>query len=257
MSPSIGMPPIIIAGATVNSDFVAVIRHNAVPAALVSLVFAMVAHRMGSVSRSGAAAGAAVSFLLYAVCGLQGFLVLGVLFLITAGTTRLGKDRKRRLGIGEHRRGRNGWQVLANVSAAALLAVVALYASRPEILLASVAALAEAAADTAASEVGKALSSHVYLITTFRRVDVGSDGGISVIGTLSGIAAALLTAMAAAVLGLVPARWLPAAFGAAVFGSLLDSFLGATVQRSGWLNNSAVNFLSTIAAAAIAVFLLL
>jgi len=37
-----------------------------------------------------------------------------------------------------------------------------------------------------------------------------------------------------------------------VFGLLFDSLLGATVERKGWLNNDAVNFLSTASASAFA-----
>jgi uncharacterized membrane protein len=33
---------------------------------------------------------------------------------------------------------------------------------------------------------------------------------------------------------------------------LIDSLLGATVQRRGWISNQAVNFFSTLAAAALA-----
>jgi uncharacterized membrane protein len=32
---------------------------------------------------------------------------------------------------------------------------------------------------------------------------------------------------------------------------LFDSFLGATLERRGWINNEVVNFLSTLAAAMI------
>ena len=38
----------------------------------------------------------------------------------------------------------------------------------------------------------------------------------------------------------------------AVGGLFVDSLLGATAERRGWLNNDAVNFLSTVAAAVIA-----
>jgi uncharacterized protein (TIGR00297 family) len=237
--------------------FSATIRHQALAAGLVTLAFALLAHRIQAVNFSGALAGAAISFLLYCSSGPAGFAALAVLFLVTVGSTRLGRTRKHRLGIAEAKRGRNAQQVLANLVAAAALSVAALYTSLPELLLGAIAALAEAAADTASGEIGKALSDRVYLITSFRRVAVGADGGITLIGTLSGVIAGLLVALVAAWGQLIPAQWITAAAGAAAIGMFLDSVLGATLQRRGWLSNSGVNLVSTIAAAGIAIAFLL
>jgi uncharacterized membrane protein len=46
------------------------------------------------------------------------------------------------------------------------------------------------------------------------------------------------------------------ALGGGSFGLFFDSLLGATLERKGWLNNDAVNFLSTISAAAFALCIL-
>jgi uncharacterized protein (TIGR00297 family) len=159
--------------------------------------------------------------------------------------------------VAETKQGRNAWQVLANLVAAAGLSIAALYTLIPGLWLGAVAALAEAAADTASGEIGKAVSDRVYLITNFRRVAVGTDGGITFVGTLSGVVAGLLVALVATWCELIPVHWVAPAAGAAAIGMLLDSALGATLQRQGRLSNSGVNFVSTIVAAGIAVALLL
>jgi uncharacterized protein (TIGR00297 family) len=229
------------------------IQDRALAAGVMTLALALLAQRMRAVDLSGAAAGAVASFLLYSTSGLGAFITLGALFLLTAGATRFGAARKRRLGVAEARRGRTAWQVLANLSVATILSVASLYASVPELLLGAVAALAEAAADTVASEIGQALSARAYLVTTFRHVEVGAEGGISVVGSVSGVVAALSVALVAFGCQLIPARWIVAAAGAALIGMFLDSLLGATLQQRGWLSNSGVNVAGTLAAAVIAI----
>jgi uncharacterized protein (TIGR00297 family) len=94
------------------------------------------------------------------------------------------------------------------------------------------------------------------MITTFRKAEPGTDGAISVGGTAVGIVAAGLVAAAGAwTLG---GGWsmLALSWGAGVFGLFFDSLLGATLERRGWINNDAVNFLSTASAAAFAFGLL-
>jgi uncharacterized membrane protein len=44
--------------------------------------------------------------------------------------------------------------------------------------------------------------------------------------------------------------WIPMVAGTA--GMLIDSFLGGTLQRRGWLSNQTVNLFSTLAAAILA-----
>jgi uncharacterized protein (TIGR00297 family) len=180
------------------------------------------------------------------------------LFLLTFAATRFGRGKKQRLGIAEDKRGRNGAQVAANLGVAGLGAAAALSHpfTRPwpgaGYAVIVIAALAEATADTLASELGEVLGGRPLLVTTLRRVEPGTDGAISLAGTVAGTAGAVLVVLVAMfTLGLGFGDAACAGMGA-VGGLFVDSLLGATAERRGWVNNDAVNFLSTLAAAVLA-----
>jgi len=217
----------------------------------VALGFALLARLMGAVTDGGAMAGVLVAFVLMLAAGLSGLVPLLALFVLTVVTTRWGYARKQRLGVAERRRGRKGSQILANLSAAALctLPVVWLPKFSGVLLLAAMAALAEAAADTISSELGQATANSAYLITDFRPVAIGTNGAISVEGTLSGCIAASIVAWVSAFAGIVPWQWTPIVALAGVAGMFLDSILGATWENAGKMGNDSVNFVSTVFAA--------
>jgi uncharacterized protein (TIGR00297 family) len=165
------------------------------------------------------------------------------LFVLIFAATRYGRARKERRGVAEARSGRRASQIVANLGVAALCAMAGWYDG-------CIAALAEAAADTVSSEIGQAIGGQAWLITTFRRVPAGKDGGVSVAGTVAGIVAAGLVVAAS---GLDHALWPEKVlvFFAACAGLFFDSLLGATVEEWGWLGNDLVNFASTLFAAAL------
>jgi uncharacterized protein (TIGR00297 family) len=176
------------------------------------------------------------------------------LFLLTFSATRFGRGKKQRLGVAEDKRGRNAAQVAANLGVAGLGAAAALSHPLPGTCYAVVvvAALAEATADTLASELGEVLGGQPLMVTTRHRVTPGTDGAISLAGTLAGSGGAVLVVLVATLtLGFAVSDAVGAGLGA-VGGLFVDSLLGATAERRGWLNNDAVNFLSTLAAAVIA-----
>lgn len=190
--------------------------------------------------------------------------VLAVL-LLTSFATRFGRHNKELLGTAEKRHGRGAPQVAANLGIAALVLEPAIQsrlidshvfsppASAPLLIFVlGLAALAEAAADTVSSEIGQVLGGQPRMITTLRRVDPGTDGGVTLAGTLAGVIAAGVVSGA----GCVALRGDPSLFAigwaGGVFGLFFDSLLGATAERAGWLNNDGVNFLSTASAAGFA-----
>jgi uncharacterized protein (TIGR00297 family) len=221
---------------------------------LVTLVFTGIARWLRGVTNGGAVAGAVSCFLLYVGGGTAAVLALITVFALTWLATRLGYARKQKLGIAEKREGRDASQVAANLGVAAICAAVCGFEASSQSqafwLLALCAALSEAAADTVSSEVGQAFGGEAYLITSWKRVPAGTNGAISMTGTLAGIAAASIVSLVCFLGGLLTTRWLAVSVGAAVLGTIADSLLGASLERRRRLNNDSVNFLSTLVAAA-------
>jgi uncharacterized protein (TIGR00297 family) len=224
------------------------------PAAVVAIGFAVIARTLGAVTDGGALMGVLVAFVLMLAAGVAGFVPLLTVFVITVLATRLGYARKQQLGVAERGPGRSAMQVLANLGATTLCALPLIWFPRlTGILLAgAIAALAEAAADTASSEIGQATARAAYMITDFREAPIGTNGAISVVGTLAGCVAACLVAWVSAFFQVVSWNWTPLIALAGIAGMFFDSVLGATWENSGKMGNDSVNFVSTVFSAELA-----
>lgn len=219
----------------------------------VTLVFSILGRVTKGVTANGVVAGAVVCFALLLGAGLPGFAALFAVFVLTWGATRLGYERKRRTGLAEPRVGRTGTQVIANLGVAAACSLLYAFAWRDLRLLACLAAaLSEAAADTVSSEIGKAFGGTASLITTWKPVPAGTDGGVTLLGTLAGVFSALVIALTCGAAGMFLWQLAVTAAAAGVIGMIADSILGATLERRGTLGNNRVNFVSTAIAALVA-----
>jgi uncharacterized protein (TIGR00297 family) len=215
---------------------------------LVAGIFAALAYALGMVSRGGALGGFAVGAVIYACLGPQGFAVLALFVVGGSALTRLGYRSKQRRGIAQSHGGRRGVRnALANCGVALLCALLAALIPSEAFTAAFVGALGAAFADTAESEVGQLARKTPRLITTLRKVPPGTDGAISLVGTLAGLAAALLTALLGLRLGLVESSGVALLVaGAAFLGTVADSLLGALAPRIG---NELTNVACTLVAA--------
>jgi uncharacterized protein (TIGR00297 family) len=88
--------------------------------------------------------------------------------------------------------------------------------------------------------------------TTLRMAEPGTDGAISYGGTMAGVVAAGVVALVGSAALRADRTVFAVSWVGGIFGLFFDSVLGATLERRAWLNNDAVNFLSTASAAAFA-----
>ena len=249
------------------SIFVAVqlLRLGFTPANVFSLAAAAILATISWAARSGTVAAAAVGALMSATLTLgtigqptgawqrTALPPLIALMISALFATRFRRAKKEQLGLAESKSGRRPSQVCANLGAASFAAIFCVFGHpRMPFLLALAAALVEATADTVSSETGQAMQGKTILLTTGRPVAAGTDGGISLRGTLLGcLSGAGVAWICAACLRFSMPQAL-ICWAAGVGGIFFDSWLGATLERRGILGNDAVNFLSTAFSALLA-----
>ncbi|KAJ8613102.1 hypothetical protein CTAYLR_004772 [Chrysophaeum taylorii] len=180
-----------------------------------------------------------------------------VLYLICGSlVTKVKKREKEEAGIAEGRGGARGPENVWGSAATAALCAIAGSAWpqwQPALSVGFVASLATKLSDTTASEIGKAYGKTTYLVTTLRQVPRGTEGAVSLEGTLAGVVGSLVITAYACTVGLVPI-WpaAPASIIAAFVATTFESFLGATVQGSiPILTNEVINFINTLVGAAV------
>lgn len=232
---------------------------NAALGAGVNLLVAGAAGLLRIVRPSGVAAGFAFGTFVWAFGGAPAYALLWIFFGAGTLATRFGRKRKEEMGKAEEAGGRRGAaNVLANVTVAAFFVAVAALAPAPEeaFRVAATAAFATALMDTIGTEVGQAVRSATVLLPDFRRVAPGTDGAVSVAGTLGGLLGASLLAGAASAMGWIGPAGVTVAALAAVAGTVVESLLGRAGASWRVSNGHVLNFVNTLAGAGTALLLL-
>lgn len=198
--------------------------------------------------------------LIWGSLGWQGYLTVMFYFLVGSAVTRIGMAQKEAEGIAEKRSGARGpenvWGSAAVAAICALGTLLPLPSSPflPLLLLGYVASFSTKLSDTCASEVGKAYGKRTFLITTLQPVARGTEGAISLEGTLAGIAGSAAIACVGWGVGLIDLVGVIVCLVAAFVATNLESVIGATLQgQVTWLTNEVVNGINTLVGAIVAI----
>jgi len=221
----------------------------------VNAVIAGAAYAARSIDLAGGLSAIVIGTLITAGLGLPGLAVMIAFFVIGTAATKAGYRVKAQRGIAQEKGGARGWRnAWANGGVPAALGLLAGFSApdtREVLTLAYAAAVATAAADTCSSEIGKAVGRRTFLITTFRPVPPGTEGAVSLEGTVGGFVGGALVAVVGAAVGLYGFAWAGAVAVAGLLGSLAESVLGTVAERRGWMGNDLLNAVNTAIGAAI------
>ena len=228
---------------------------------LLNTILIALAQRAPLLTPMGWVHAAALGTILWGCLGWQGWLAVVSYLLLGSLVTRLGFRDKQRRGLAEARGGCRGpanvWGSASTGTALALLIGAGL-GSQPLLLVGFCASFAAKLADTFGSEIGKRWGGQPVLITTLQPVPPGTEGAISLEGTLASAAGSVLMTLVLFALQLLPSLAISAVvMVVGLIATLAESVLGAVAQdRLSWMSNELVNALQTLLAALLAMAVL-
>jgi uncharacterized protein (TIGR00297 family) len=198
--------------------------------------------------------------IVWATLNWQGYAVVMFYFIVGSAVTRVGIQQKEAAGIAEKRSGARGPEnVWGSALVGTLCALSTLFVSSPLadlFLLGYVASFSTKLSDTCASEIGKVYGKKTFLITTLQPVARGTEGAVSLEGTIAGLIASVAIAFFAWLLGMINLGGVLICLISAFVATNLESLIGATFQsRFNWLTNEVVNIINTLIGAIMAISL--
>lgn len=203
---------------------------------------------------AGAIGGVFTGFCIFLGAGWYGIAMLALFFLAGTLATGFKRQQKKEMGMMQERGGRRKLgQVLANAGAAGAIGLLSLFLPQYGAVfsLMIAASFSSAMADTVSSELGSLYGKRFYNILTLKEDNRGLDGVVSVEGTLLGFVGSIVIAVIYSIGFGWDSRFFIILL-AGTLGNLLDSVLGATLERDQRMSNDVVNFCNTLVAALVA-----
>jgi len=205
--------------------------------------------------------------IVWAALGWQAYATTLFYFFAGSAVTKVGMATKEAYGIAEARGGIRGpgnvWGSALTGAICALgvilisrLAPSALSQWQPLLALGFVASFSTKLSDTTATEIGKAYGQRTFLITTLQPVPRGTEGAVSLEGTLAGVVGSVALATVAWLCQLITPDGIAICAIAAFIATTVESLIGATLEgKFSWLTHDLVNIINTTVGAAAAITL--
>lgn len=201
---------------------------------LALLGISVAAYRFRAMDKWGSVSGFCLGLLIGATSGWAWVAVLIAFLVLGSGATKYRYQFKLSIHAAEEKRGARGIRnVVANGAVAASISTINHFEPSPVFTVLFVAAIASAAADTLATELGLLSDKKPVLINRPSSVaPPGISGGVTLLGEMAALLGSLIMALFAAALGVLasPLAYILIAALAGFVGCNVDSLLGSLVQ---------------------------
>ena len=175
--------------------------------------------------------------------------------------TKIGYKFKNEKGIAEKRGGKRGPENVLGSAATGLFFAIMVKFNFTNLVFYKIgfaASFAAKLADTFGSEIGKRFGRNTYLITSFRKVERGTEGGISLEGTAASALGAIFMSLIMFILNIISTKYQFLIVAISGFlATISESFIGAKFQDKYKLSNELVNSIQTSISSIIAIFVLI
>lgn len=217
---------------------------------IIALALAIAAFIFRSLTLSGSISGFLIAYIIIIMRGTMWFIPLLTFFIIGMLATGYKKNFKRKNKLLQKIRGARN--AIGNAGIALLMALIGN-------IYGFIGSLSTAAADTISSELGVLSKTQPRMITNFKKVKTGTNGGITFLGTALGLIAAVAVSLTVLI---ITNSYRIALIGviSGVLGCIIDSYIGALVENKKIkgrkiIGNSGTNLIATFFGALIAIAL--
>ena len=227
----------------------------------INFVLIFLFHRVPLMTKEGWISAGVLGSILWGCLSWQGWISVLIYLLFGSIVTKIGYKFKRKKGIAEKRGGRRGPENVWGSAATGLFFAIMIKFDFANLLFYKIgfaASFAAKLADTFGSEIGKRFGRNTYLITSFRKVERGTEGGISLEGTAASALGAILMSLIMFILNIISTKYQFLIVAISGFlATISESFIGAKFQDKYKLSNELVNSIQTSISSIIAIFVLI
>ena len=223
---------------------------------LISLFF-----RVPLMTKGGWISAGVLGSILWGCFSWQGWSSVVIYLLLGSLVTKIGYKFKNEKGIAEKRGGKRGPENVWGSAATGLFFAIMVKLNFTNLVFYKIgfaASFAAKLADTFGSEIGKRFGRNTYLITSFRKVERGTEGGISLEGTAASALGAIFMSLIMFILNIISTKYEFLIVAISGFlATISESFIGAKFQDKYKLSNELVNSIQTSISSIIAIFVLI